>query len=253
MQPNQISTDDWIVLLSSGAIDVFKLRFGLLEPLDFELNLGFEIDNETGFCLSSNGAYCAVFQNSGRLGCVLDQRSGVVTARLNRGDCRGENIHFPNAFLIFRRVRCLSRLPIGIVSISSIRQVVSRRASVLQIRIGMTKSNQITNSIAFALSLLSLLSLVGSPTADGFASLGESSDLGACRNGAAQVLGIRRRRKCQVDCGSGLLQGRADLLDVAGRSFDRCLQRKADSMASWASRQAARCMASKEACSLDVL
>ena len=125
VQPNLNSVSDWFVLLNSGFLAVFKPRLGVLEPFDFDLNLGFEIDAETGICLSSDGAFCAVFQTSGRLGCVLDLRSGAVTARLDRGDYRPENSYFPIAFFDFQRRRCLSRLPIGTVSISWIHRVES--------------------------------------------------------------------------------------------------------------------------------
>ena len=98
VQPNLNSDAGWIVLLKTGELASFTPRSGEVRVLWQIADPGFELDAETGLCLSPASDFAATFQTSGRIGCVIDLRSGEVTTRLDRGECRPENSHFPIAF-----------------------------------------------------------------------------------------------------------------------------------------------------------
>lgn len=103
VQPNLQSNGEWIVLLRSGEIAATNPRDGIFTILHRIDELGFEIDGETGFCLSPSSDYCAIFQTSGQRGCVVDLATGAMTVRLDRGGYRPENSHFPVTFFEHNR------------------------------------------------------------------------------------------------------------------------------------------------------
>jgi hypothetical protein len=98
IQPNVKSLGEWLVLLASGDLAVTNPRRGEFAVAHHVRELGFEIDDETALCISQNYDYCAIFGVSKRFACVVDLRTGAITARIDRGEYRPENSHFPIAF-----------------------------------------------------------------------------------------------------------------------------------------------------------
>lgn len=98
VQPNLQSNGKWFVLTQSGDFAIADFRLPEFTVIHRLLDLGFEIDAETCFCVSRKHDYLAIFGASNRLACVIDLASGVITARIDRGEYRPENSHFPITF-----------------------------------------------------------------------------------------------------------------------------------------------------------
>ena len=98
VQPNLNSDAEWFVLLRGGVIAVTTPRVATFKTLHRIDSCGFEIDEETGFCVSPRADFGAIYQTSGQRGCVVDLKTGTLTARLDRGEYRPGNSHFPIAF-----------------------------------------------------------------------------------------------------------------------------------------------------------
>jgi len=98
IQPNLKSDGQWLIFLATGDLAVTNPRRGEFDVIHHVSDLGFEIDDETALCVSRNFDYCAIFGVSKRYACVIDLRTGAITARIDRLEYRPENSHFPLAF-----------------------------------------------------------------------------------------------------------------------------------------------------------
>lgn len=98
VQPNLSNDAEWIVLLRSG--DVARL-IPLEESGEVLFRAGelpFEIDDNTALLLSPNLDYVAIYQAFGEHACVLDVKTGAITARINRGQYFTHASHFSIVF-----------------------------------------------------------------------------------------------------------------------------------------------------------
>lgn len=98
VQPNLQSNGKWFVLRESGDFDIVDFRQSESVTLHRLSDLGFEINDETSFCLSRKNDYIAVFEVSGRRACLVDFASGAILAHLDRGEYRPQNSHYPIVF-----------------------------------------------------------------------------------------------------------------------------------------------------------
>lgn len=98
VQPNLQSNGKWFVLMQSGDFAIVDFRTSEFAAIHRVANLGIEIDDETCISVSKKHDYFAIFGASDRHACVIDFASGEVTARIDRGEYRPENSHFPIAF-----------------------------------------------------------------------------------------------------------------------------------------------------------
>ena len=98
VQPKPASPD-WWVLRAEGLAIWAPATNTLTGVVDLSA-LDFEIDAETGLRISPDGRYAAVFETSNRLARVYDLKTGAQTARIDRGEYRPENSHFPIAFFM---------------------------------------------------------------------------------------------------------------------------------------------------------
>lgn len=104
VQPNVQSDGNWFVLLPTGEFANWLPNSNEIATLFRLTELSFEIDAETGFCVSKQQDYLAVYQTSGQLACVFDMESGSVVFEIDRGEYRPENSHFPIAFFDFNGI-----------------------------------------------------------------------------------------------------------------------------------------------------
>ena len=98
IQPDLKSSGQWFLLMASGDFAVTNPRRGEFEVLHRLSELGFEIDEEAVLRVSPKHDYAAIFAASGRHACVFEIQTGVITARIDRGEYRPENSHYPIAF-----------------------------------------------------------------------------------------------------------------------------------------------------------
>ncbi len=90
--------DAWFCLTKTSSLYRVNLRQGEAAELYNWSDLPFELDDEVVLCCSPQGDYGAIYQASDQLGVVFEIATGKITLRLNRGDYRPENRHFPVAF-----------------------------------------------------------------------------------------------------------------------------------------------------------
>ena len=98
IQPDSDTDDQWFLLSADGDLAVTNFRRGEFKILFRLRELGFDVDDETGLCVSSLHDYGAIYQTSNRHACVFTLETGVITARIDRGEYHPENSSFPIAF-----------------------------------------------------------------------------------------------------------------------------------------------------------
>jgi hypothetical protein len=100
VQPNLGSASEWYVLLAGGELGLLDVETAQVRTVLPPLDLGFEVDEQCGLCVSPAQDFAVIYQASGSLGAVLDLHKGSVVRSLQRGSYRPENSLFPVALFL---------------------------------------------------------------------------------------------------------------------------------------------------------
>ncbi|MBK9071481.1 MAG: hypothetical protein IPL79_10825 [Myxococcales bacterium] len=88
----------WILLLRGGELRALDVSSGTVAFSHLIRELGFEVDEQCGLCVSPAADYAVIYQGSGSRGALVDLATGAAIRQIDRGDYRPQNSVFPVAF-----------------------------------------------------------------------------------------------------------------------------------------------------------